>query len=389
MQMKAEIFSDSKMFGTKRVQKILHAFTHFGVGGTQIGFVRLANHFGPRFRHVVVSLNGDISCASRLDAQVDCQLIPIVMRKSRAVSLVNLVKARRTIRESKPDLLVTYNWGSVEWALANRWLPLCRHLHVEDAFNFDEVKRGQKLRRVLFRRLVIAGGTLLIVPSQTLHRIATETWGFHPSRVLHVPNGVDVEKFATGADPSILPELRRRRGELVIGTLSALRQDKRIDRLIRAVAVLPSDLRVCLVIAGEGSERRYLERLALEVGIADRTLFAGDVAAPERVLGLFDIFALTSESEQMPYALIEAMAAGLPVIATDVGDVKAMVAPENRPLIVPGTSDSALIGAMSELARNTTQRRVLGCCNQEKARREFHASTMMKTYEALLTGTFQ
>jgi glycosyltransferase involved in cell wall biosynthesis len=372
-----------------RVPTILHAFTHFGVGGTQIGFVRLANHFGRQFQHVVISLNGDLSCASRLDGQVDCRVVPMVIRRSRALSLANLVDARRTIRESKADLLLTYNWGSVECALANRWLPLCRHLHVEDAFNLDEVDRPQKLRRVLFRRLAFAGGTFIIVPSRTLYRIATETWGFHPSRVLHVPNGVDVEKFATGADPSTLPELRSRRGKLVIGTLSALRQEKRIDRLIRAVAALPSDIRACLVIAGDGPERPFLERLALEVGIADRTLFAGDVAAPERVLGLFDIFALTSDTEQMPYALIEAMAAGLPVIAANVGDVRAMVAPENRPFIVPGTSGSALIGAMSELARDATRRRVLGYYNQEKARREFKASTMMKTYEALFAGTLQ
>ena len=219
--------------------------------------------------------------------------------------------------------------------------------------------------------------------------MATETWGFHPSRVLYVPNGIDAEKFATGADPSILPELRSRRGELVIGTLSALRQDKRIDRLIRAVAALPADIRACLVITGDGPERPSLERLALEVGIATKTVFVGDVAAPERILGLFDIFVLTSETEQMPYALLEAMAAGLPVVATDVGDVRAMVAPENSSFIVPGTSLSALVGAISELARNATRRVVLGYCNQEKARREFQANTMMKTYEALFTGNFR
>jgi glycosyltransferase involved in cell wall biosynthesis len=372
-----------------RVQKILHAFIDFGVGGTQIGFVRLANHFGNRFRHIVISMNGDISCAGRLDRRVDCRVIPMLMRKSHGLSLANLVQARRTIQKSNADLLLTYNWGSIEWALANRWVPLCRHLHVETGFNLDEMNRPQKLRRIWFRQLAFAGGTSIIVPSRTLHRTATQTWGFHPDRVLYVPNGVDVEKFATGANPSTLPELQNRGCQLVVGTLSALRQDKRIDRLIRAVAALPSDLRACLVIAGDGPERPFLERLAIDVGIADRTLFAGDIPAPERVLGLFDIFALTSDSEQMPYALVEAMAAGLPVVATDVGDIRELVAPENAALIVPRTSDSALIGAISALARDATRRRALGYRNQEKARREFDASSMMKTYEALFAGTIQ
>jgi glycosyltransferase involved in cell wall biosynthesis len=132
-----------------------------------------------------------------------------------------------------------------------------------------------------------------------------------------------------------------------------------------------------------------LERLAIEVGIADRTLFVGDVVAPERVLGLLDMFALTSDTEQMPYALIEAMAAGRPVVATDVGDVRAMVAPENRPFIVPRTSEDALISAISELARDGARRRALGCYNQQKARRDFQANGMMKTYEALFAGTIR
>src|SRR5712671_7627874 len=120
MQMMAEAIGVSGISAPERVAKILHAFTHFGVGGTQIGCVRLANHFGQRFQHVVISLNGDLSCASRLNGELDCRLIPMVIRKSRALSLANLVRARRSIRESKADLLLTYNWGSVEWAFANR-----------------------------------------------------------------------------------------------------------------------------------------------------------------------------------------------------------------------------------------------------------------------------
>src|SRR5260221_14666573 len=128
-----------------RAPTILHAFPSFEVGGTQIGFVRLANHFGSRFRHVIVSLDGDLSCASRLDENLNCQVMPVIMRKSRTLSLANLVSARRTIWKSGADLLLTYNWGSVEWALANRWPPMCRHLHIEDGFNPDEADGRQML----------------------------------------------------------------------------------------------------------------------------------------------------------------------------------------------------------------------------------------------------
>jgi L-malate glycosyltransferase len=372
-----------------RTPKILHAFIDFGVGGTQIGFVRLANHFRRRFQHVIISMNGDISCTSRINQDVDYEVIAMRMRKSHGLSVANLAQARRTIKESQADLLITYNWGSIEWALANQWIPLCRHFHVETAFNVDEMNGPQKLRRILLRRLALARSAPIIVPSRTLYRIATQTWRFPPDRVRYVPNGIDVKKFAEGADPSILPELQNRRGQLVVGTLSALRQDKRIDRVIRAVAALSSETRASLVIAGDGPARPSLEQLAIDAGIAERTFFPGDVVAPERLLGLFDIFALTSDTEQMPYALIEAMAAGLPVVATDVGDVRELVAPENVAFIVPRTSESALLTAISELARNATLRHELGYLNQAKARREFDASTMMQTYAALFAGTNQ
>lgn len=373
------------MSAPRRVLTILHAFPSFEVGGTQRGIVRLINHFGRRFRHVIVSLDGDMSCASRLDITLDCQVLANVMRKSRALSLANMAQARRTARNFRADLLITYGWGAMEWVLSNRWLPLCRHLHFEDGFAYDpnETPRNQKLRRILFRRFSLGSNTLIVVPSETLYRIAIETWGFHRSRVFYVANGIDVEKFAGGADLSAIPELRRRRDELVIGTLGGLRQVKRIDRLMKAFAALPSDIHAFLVVAGDGPERSSLGAMAVELGISSRVLFTGNIEAPERVVGLFDIFALTSDTEQMPYALIEAMAAGLPIVATDVGDVKGMVARENTPLIVPITAPDALTAALCKLARDPIHRQLLGNRNQEKARREFAEATMIKTYEVL------
>lgn len=379
----------SKLPKERTARTILHVFPSFEVGGTQTGFCRVANRLQNEFQHLIIALDGNTACAVQLCGGLDYALIPFVMQKSHTMSLANMVSARRTLREILPDLLITYSWGAIEWALANRWAPVCRHIHVEDGFNIDETNEDQKLRRVMFRRMALRHDTLIVVPSQTLHRIATRKWGFRSSRVLYVPNGIDVEKFAAGTDRSILPQLGGRRDDLIIGTLSGLRPVKRIDRLIRAFAAFSTDIRSLLVIVGDGPERARLECLAHEMGVADRTLFAGNIASPERALGLFDIFVLSSDSEQMPFAIIEAMAAGLPIVATDVGDVKGIVAPENRPLIVPSASEQELLQALCELVRDPALRGVLGNLNQKKARHEFSESTMIRTYRALFDGSIR
>jgi glycosyltransferase involved in cell wall biosynthesis len=101
---------------------------------------------------------------------------------------------------------------------------------------------------------------------------------------------------------------------------------------VRAVAAAGPNYR--LAIAGEGPEREVILAEAQRVGIADRLMMPGFLKDPARFVGLFDIFALSSDSEQYPISLVEAMAAARPVVSTNVGDVAAMVARENRRFIV-------------------------------------------------------
>jgi glycosyltransferase involved in cell wall biosynthesis len=117
--------------------------------------------------------------------------------------------------------------------------------------------------------------------------------------------------------------------------------------------------------------------------MADRLLMPGFLAEPHRYVGHFDIFALSSDSEQFPISLVEAMAAGLPAVATDVGDVKAMVAYENRDLIVPANEEASFEAALDLLSWDATMRRQLGSANAQKARADFDETAMISHYEAL------
>jgi glycosyltransferase involved in cell wall biosynthesis len=349
---------------------VLHAFPTFAVGGAQVRFAAIANHFGAGFRHIVVSLDGNLACRERLDPGLAI-IFPTVTATKNAM-LANAWRFRRLVGDWRPDVLVSYNWGAIEFALANI-VPVTRHLHVVDGFGPEE-RATQIPRRVLVRRLALSR-TPVVLPSRNLVRIATEIWKLPPKMIRYVPNGVDLARFATiGA--------QRDTGEPVIGTVAALREEKNILRLVRAFATLPSGR---LLIVGDGPQRPALEALAASLGVAGRVQFAGHHQETAAFYAQFDIFALSSDTEQMPLSVIEAMASGLPVVATRVGDVPLMVAEENAGFITP-LDDAALAAALAAMSGDRDARQRIGRANLAKAQREFDQAAMFEAHGALWRG---
>jgi glycosyltransferase involved in cell wall biosynthesis len=168
--------------------------------------------------------------------------------------------------------------------------------------------------------------------------------------------------------------------------VAPLRPEKNIGRLLRVFASLDYSRPLRLIIAGDGTERGALERLATELGIADRVIFAG-LVAPEAVLGTFDIFALSSDTEQMPNALLEAMAAGRPIAAVDVGDVKDIVCEGNREFIVSRDNAPAFARALSMLLKAPETRAELGLDNRARAVAEFSQERMFAAYSVVFRSS--
>ncbi len=162
-----------------KLLKLMHVFPTFAVGGAQTRFATLANALGPELEHVVVSLDGVDGAEKLVRPGIRLRRRPTRARKVRGLSLRNLAACRRALREERPDLLLTYNWGAIEWALANRFRPICPHVHVIDGFGPEEAVR-QLRRRVRMRRLALSGGTTVVVPSHALHRLVIESWKLDP-----------------------------------------------------------------------------------------------------------------------------------------------------------------------------------------------------------------
>ena len=360
-------------------RRILHVFSTFGIGGPQVRFANLVEHLGDRLQHSIVAMDGNYDCRARLNPALDIAYPEIAAGKRQ--TLANVARFRRALRELRPDVMVTCNWGAIEWSIANL-VPLVRHIHIEDGFGPEEAD-GQIRRRVIARRACLRRSTI-VVPSRTLWRIAIDRWKLPAGRVHYIPNGIDCARFAAAASGH---RGRHWPGEgPVIGAVASLRAEKNLARLLDAFARVVQDRPSRLVVVGDGAERAALEAQARGLGVAGCVHFAGHIADPAPLYPSFDLFALSSNTEQMPLSLVEAMAAGLPVAATRVGDVCDMVSAENRPFIAAADA-AALAEAMRPLLSDSDLRARIGAANQDKALRLYDQQRMFEAYEALLTGS--
>ncbi len=367
------------MTETHAPARLLHLHSSFSLGGKEARAVRLMNLMGPRARHTILSAVPEaLGARDAIDPGIDAEFpadAPPLYGKPGPARYRDLARYMRRF-----DLVLSYNWGSMDGVMAHRiFAPfgeLPPLIHHEDGFNEDEsVRRNWK--RNGFRRLALPTAEALVVPSTLLERIAADEWGAR-SRTQLIRNGIDVAAYARPASMPIAG-FERRAGEVVIGTVAGLRKVKDLPRLVRAVAALPPNVR--LIIVGEGPERGAIAAEAAACGMTDRLVMPGFMAEPARWIGQFDLLALSSRSEQAPISVIEAMAAGLPVVSPDVGDVAAMVSDENRRFIA--ADEAGFRGAFAQLSENAGLRGQIGAANRRIAAERFDESTMVAAYENL------
>jgi glycosyltransferase involved in cell wall biosynthesis len=361
--------------------RILHCHSTFSLGGKEARAVRLMNAFGDAAEHAILSAMPD-----RLGARAAIAKGIKVSFPTDAPPLAGTPTPMRlwklALYMRRFDLVLTYNWGAFDVVMARRLfgrtMKLPPLIHHEDGFNEDEAETLNR-KRNRYRKLGLKAAAGLVVPSERLERIARRYWGRVPVRI---PNGVPVAAFARPPEPGAIPGFERQGDEVVVGTVAGLRAVKNLPRLIRAFAAM-AHRPARLVIVGEGPESERIAAEARAKGVAARLLMPGFLADPARWIGHFDIFALSSDSEQFPISLVEAMAAGLPAVATAVGDVPGIVSEDNKPLIVDPADEAGFAAALDCLADQASLRRAVGEANRELAQERYDEVGMIAAYARL------
>lgn len=363
--------------------RVLHLHSTFNTGGKEMRAVQLINAFGRSVEHSIVSAEpGALSAASAINSRVSVSFpgdFPPLAGRPLPGRLRQIASAMRGY-----DLVLTYNWGAMDAVMAYtvfrdfyRLAPLVHH---EDGFNLDEAQKLKRSRN-WYRRIALGRASALVVPSRRLEAVAFDAWQQPRARVHRIANGIDTAAYARKPKPDALPRIIKRDGERWLGTLAGLRAVKNLPRLVRAFSGLSEQWQ--LVILGEGPEREAIRTQARELNIAHRVHLPGFVSDPSKAVGLFDLFALASDSEQFPVSVVEAMAAGLAVVAPDVGDVASMLSEANRPYVCPAGDEPGLAGAIAGLADDEALRARIGAANRARAQAEFDENMMVEAYRSL------
>lgn len=363
---------------------ILHLHSSFDLGGKEARAARLMQAWGERARHVIVSADPEaLGARARIASGVRYEIAqnppPLAGRPSvgRYEAIAKFMR--------RFDLVLTYDWGAIDGVMARRVFgkdmpPLVHH---EDGFTGDEAK-GLKIERNLYRRAALSAAHALAVPSETLEEIALRAWKQPAARVHRIVTGIATRAYGQPAKKGAIPGLDRKAGEVVIGAIGSLTPIKNFPALVRACGGLSGKFR--LVIVGEGPERAAIERAAMAMGIDDRLVLPGPLERSYDMLGAFDLLAVSSEAEQFPIAVVEAMAAGLPVASLPLGDVRRMVAPENLPFIAEFPTEVRLRDVIQALMKDADLRRSVGAANRRKALADYDEAVMIHRYKALYEG---
>ena len=201
--------------------------------------------------------------------------------------------------------------------------------------------------------------------------------GYRRGSVVAVPNGVPVRSFGAIARP--VPGT-------TIGSVGRITAQKGFDRLVRALPGLPE---AALVLIGDGPDRPALERQAAELGVAERLVVTGWTDEARRWLSVLDIFVLPSRWEGLPLSILEAMHAGLPVVASDVGSIADAVSDGRTGFVIPADDDAVLADRLGRLIADPALRRRLGEEGARVAAREYTSAVMARRYEAVYAAALR
>lgn len=362
---------------------VLHVIETGGPGGAEKMMVHLAAGLGPVYRSEAALIRD-----TWLGAALRMREIPVTMlhHKSRGFfgslrDLATLCDLARLMRERRVAILHTHEFymntvGLIASKLTG--IPLVATIHGKNYY-------AERLMRRLAYRFLGKFADQIVAVSEDVKSFLANHVGIPMNRIRVVPNGIPV-----GEEPHHegLLTLRKSLGldqhTYVVGTVGSLYPVKGHKYLIdAAVAVVHRFPDVVFLVVGRGGLRQELEAQAQHLGVASHIRFLGHREDVTDLLGLFDVFVLPSLSEGMPLALLEAMAAGVPAVATRVGGVGEVVEDGKTGLLVPPEDGFALAESIVKLLEDRTLARRMGNCAQEAVDRHFSLEKMVRAYREI------
>lgn len=356
--------------------KVLHVIWSLHHGGAEAVLSQLTSLTSRAYEHCVVCLEGVADDARQVNLPSEvCVRVPA----EPLTTWISKIKwIRGEIKALKPKILCTYNWTGTDGILASIGIRGLARVHAEHGFEHDEATR-LKWRRNLARCFLLKLCRAVICVSNSMNEIAKNQWAVSEEKRELIRNGIDTGKFSPGQKSISREDLGLSKDDIVLGFVGRIARVKNLEFLVREFVRLQGrspSLR--LVIVGEGPTLDDLKQLAEREGVIDRISFMGARQDPENIYPLMDCFCMTSMTEQCPMVIAEAMACGLPVVSLDRGDIKGMVAEENKRFIA--RDDNEFHEKLVQMINQGEKRKEIGLANRRKAEREMDVQKMIDQY---------
>lgn len=367
--------------------RIMHFVDSLGKGGLENGLVNLIERLDPmRFEHVVCAIRRLGPNADRLPRD----RVRVMCLGTRDTSLPVQVGAFvRAIREVQPDIVHSRNWGAVEAVMAGRWTRSCAVVHSEHGMESDAGAK-EPWRRRGFRRLAFELADRVVSVSYKLRDLHARRTGFAAHKIAVIHNGVDGRRFYP--DPEARMRIRRELGifpdEFCIGSVGNLFPVKDHMTLLQAiekVAGRAANGRV--LIFGEGPELPRLQAFAIDhPDWGRRVSFHGSSNRVAEMLNAMDVYVLPSINEGISNSLLEAMATGLPVIATATGGNPEVILNGESGLLCPVGDSGRLAEQLLALLARKDLRDQLGQRALRRVTEDFSIDAMVRNYAQMYEG---
>jgi glycosyltransferase involved in cell wall biosynthesis len=361
------------------VNTILHMIETGGTGGAETVYVDLVRSLDPtRWRHVAVLPTREWMYEQLTDFGIE----PILLPERRSFDVVFFAKMATLIHRLGVDLIHAHLFGSaVRAALLSRvcGVPAIATLH--GSLDLSPGERLQNLKVAAVNH----GLKRIVFVSEQLQRTLLEAFPLRPDLATVITNGVDVKRYSTGCGGGFRAEHGIGATEFLVGTVATPgRPAKGLDVLLDAVSILKTLSPGCrFIVLGDLEYGRGIELLKDRDsrGLTNDVLFAGFRSDVDRALAAFDVYALTSRNEGFPLSLLEAMAAGLPIVATRCGGPEQILDDGVTGFLVENGSAEAIASSIARLRVNALERRRLGDAARAAVSERFTLDAEVRAYE--------
>ncbi len=376
----------------RRTPLVVHVIHRLDYGGMENGLVNLINRTPPgRVRHAIVCLTDYTDFRDRI-RDPDVPVLALGKRDGKDVAAY--WRLWRALRRLAPDIVHTRNLPAVDMVVPAALARVPVRIHGEHGRDVTELAGGRRKYRAI-RRAVSLLVDRYIPLSRELEAWLVEEIGVSRARITRIYNGVDAARFhPTEGGRAPLPDVAfAAPGEttetVVIGTVGRMATVKNQPLLARAFAVLAARLdaraaaRLRLVMVGDGPLRAEAASVIEAAGLSGQVWFAGARDDTPALYRGFDVFALPSDTEGISNTILEAMACGLPVVATEVGGNAELIAAGETGRLVPPGDAEAMAVALGDYVLDADLRRRHGAAARARIEARFDLDQMVARYLAV------